>query len=112
MEDDLQALAYQQELEHQEWIEKRPVDDINLELIEIANKEREQTIVDLIIDSSDNGFVKGEDMNAFELAIVQVTGSEAERIESVAVVEKALQPFVTKVSSYQKGNLIAEFSPK
>lgn len=51
-------------------------------------------------------------MNAFELAIVQVTGSEAERIESVAVVEKALQPFVTKVSSYQKGNLIAEFSPK
>lgn len=55
MEDDLQALAYQQELEHQEWIEKRPVEDINLELQEVADREREQTIVDLIIDSSDNG---------------------------------------------------------
>lgn len=60
MEDDLQALAYQQELEHQEWIEKRPVEDINLELQEVADREREHMIVDLIIDSSDNGFVKGE----------------------------------------------------
>ena len=60
MEDDLQALAHQQELEHQEWIEKRPVKDINLELQEVADREREQMIVDLITDSSDNGFVKGE----------------------------------------------------
>ena len=60
MGDGLQALAHQQELLHQEWIEKRPVKDINLELQEVADKEREQMIVDLIIDSSDNGFVKGE----------------------------------------------------
>ena len=60
MEDDLQALAHQQELLHQEWIEKRPVEDINQELQEVADREREQTIVDLINKSSDNGFVKGE----------------------------------------------------
>lgn len=50
-------------------------------------------------------------MNAFELAIVQATGSDAERLESVLQVERALQPSVTKVSSFLKGVLIAEFSP-
>ena len=50
MEDDLQALAHQQQLQHQEWIEKRPLADINQELQEIANKEREQMIVDLITE--------------------------------------------------------------
>lgn len=60
MEDDLQALAHQQELLHQEWIEKRPVEDINQELQEVADRERVQMIVDLINKSSDNGFVKGE----------------------------------------------------
>jgi len=48
MEDDLQALAHQEELLHQEWIEKRPVADINLELQEVADRERELMIVDLI----------------------------------------------------------------
>jgi hypothetical protein len=48
MEDDLQALAHQEELLHQEWIEKRPVEDINLELQEVADRERELMIVDLI----------------------------------------------------------------
>ncbi len=62
MEDDLQALAYQQELEHQEWIEKRPIDDINQELQEIADKEREQQIVDLIIESLDNGLCERENI--------------------------------------------------
>ena len=36
--------------DHQEWIDKRPVEDINLELQEVADREREQTIVDLIND--------------------------------------------------------------
>lgn len=49
MEDDLQALAYQQELQHQEWIEKRPLEDINLELQEITSKARERESVDLIL---------------------------------------------------------------
>ena len=48
MEDDLQALAHQEELLHQEWIEKRPVEDINLELQEVADREREHQIVDII----------------------------------------------------------------
>ena len=60
MEDDLEVLAHQQELLHQEWIEKRPVEDINQELQEVADRERVQMIVDLINKSSDNGFVKGE----------------------------------------------------
>ncbi len=60
MEDDLQALAYQQELEHQEWIEKRPIEDINQELQEVADKEREHQIVDLIIESRDNGLYERE----------------------------------------------------
>ncbi len=62
MEDDLQALAYQQELEHQEWIEKRPIDDINQELQEIADKEREHQIVDLIIEPLDNGLCERENI--------------------------------------------------
>ena len=60
MEDDLQALAHQQELVHQEWSEKRPVKVINQELQEVADRERVQMIVDLINKSSDNGLVKGE----------------------------------------------------
>ena len=50
-------------------------------------------------------------MNAFELVIAQATGNEEERMNSVLVVERALQPFVVKVSSFVKGALIAEFSP-
>lgn len=49
MENDLQALAHQEELLHQEWIEKRPLADINQELQEIAEKARERESVDLIL---------------------------------------------------------------
>ena len=57
-------------------------------------------------------FDKGrKSMNAFELVIAQATGNEEERLNSVLMVERALQPFVVKVSSFVKGALIAEFSP-
>ncbi len=50
-------------------------------------------------------------MNQFEIALAQLTDGAEERQNLVNSVERSLQPFVTKVSTYAKGQLVAEFTP-
>ena len=52
-------------------------------------------------------------LDPFRVAMIQATASAdtTQRQTVVEIVEAQMQPFVTKVSTYAKGQLIAEFTP-
>lgn len=60
-EDDTQYLAYQAELEYQQYLDSEEfMAELNAELALIAAENREQEIVDLITESLDNQLVVKE----------------------------------------------------
>ena len=52
-------------------------------------------------------------LDPFRVAMIQATASAdtTERQTVAEIVEAQMQPFITKVSTYAKGQLIAEFTP-
>ena len=106
-----QGLAYQQELEHQEWLESGAwIDEINEELSMIANREKELNAVDSFLESVDNQLVEKE--NVMEFMLTQLTGTEQERLEQVEALEKAMLPNVKSIQTYVKGKLVMELTPQ
>lgn len=52
-------------------------------------------------------------LDPFRVAMIQATASAGttQRQTVVEIVESQMQPFVTKVSTYARGQLVAEFTP-
>ena len=52
-------------------------------------------------------------LDPFRVAMIQATASAdtTQRQTVVEIVEARMQPFVTKVGTYAKGQLVAEFTP-
>jgi len=106
-----QGQAYQQELEHQEWLESGAwIDEINEELSMIANREKELNAADSFLKSVDNQLVEKE--NVMEFMLTQLTGTEQERFEQVEALEKAMLPNVKSIQTYVKGKLVMELTPQ
>ena len=58
-----QGLAYQQELEHQQWLESDEfLEELNEELATIAEREKELNAVDSFLRSVDNQLVEKENV--------------------------------------------------
>ena len=99
-----QGQAYQQELEHQEWLESGAwIDEINEELSMIANREKELNAVDSFLKSVDNQLVEKE--NVMEFMLTQLNGTEAERMAQVEALEQAMIPVTNSIQTYVKGKL-------
>ena len=99
-----QGQAYQQELEHQEWLESGAwIDEINEELSMIANREKELNAVDSFLESVDNQLVEKE--NVMEFMLTQLNGTEAERMAQVEALEQAMIPVTNSIQTYVKGKL-------
>ena len=99
-----QGQAYQQELEHQEWLESGAwIDEINEELSMIANREKELNAVDSFLESVDNQLVEKE--NVMEFMLTQLNGTEAERMAQVEALEQAMIPVTKSIQTYVKGKL-------
>ena len=99
-----QGQAYQQELEHQEWLESGAwIDEINEELSMIANREKELNAVDSFLESVDNQLVEKE--NVMEFMLTQLNGTEQERMAQVEALEQAMIPVTNSIQTYVKGKL-------
>lgn len=106
-----QGLAYQQQLEHQEWLESGACfDEINVELETIARSEKELNAVDSFLGSVDNQLVEKE--NGMEFMVTQLVGTEAERMEQVEQLEQTMLPMTKSIQTYVKGKLVMELSPQ
>ena len=106
-----QGLAYQQELEHQEWLESGACfDEINEQLSILAETEKELNAVDSFLRTVDNQLVEKE--NVMEFMLTQLTGTEQERLEQVEALEKAMLPNVKSIQTYVKGKLVMELTPQ
>ena len=106
-----QGWAYQQELEHQEWLESGACfDEINDELNIIAEREKELNAVDSFLRTVDNQLVEKE--KDMEFMLTQLNGTEAERMAQVEALEKAMLPNVKSIQTYVKGKLVMELTPR
>ena len=105
------GLAYQQELEHQQWLESDEfLEELNEELATIAEREKELNAVDSFLRSVDNQLVEKE--NVMEFMLTQLIGTEAERMEQVEALEKAMLPQTKSIQTYVKGKLVMELNPQ